>query len=93
MGVRTIGALSQRLLKHGIDPMTPALLVERATFPDERRIFGTIADLPDKVAAAAPKGPCVVFIGETFDHAARLMRKDEVGAIYRDAKKPVFNVF
>jgi uroporphyrin-III C-methyltransferase / precorrin-2 dehydrogenase / sirohydrochlorin ferrochelatase len=92
MGVRTLEALSQRLLKHGIDPMTPALLVERATFPDEQRIFGTIADLPEKVAAAAPKGPCIVFIGGTFDHAARLMLEDEAGAAAYDVKKPVFDL-
>jgi hypothetical protein len=40
----------------------------------------------------APKGPCVVFIGETFDHAARLTRGDEAGAASRDVKKPVFDV-
>jgi uroporphyrin-III C-methyltransferase / precorrin-2 dehydrogenase / sirohydrochlorin ferrochelatase len=91
MGVRTLAGLSQRLLKHGIDPQTPALLVERATWPDERRIFGTIADLPEKVTAADPKGPCILFIGHTYDHAARLVEEADP-ANGSDAKKPVFGL-
>jgi uroporphyrin-III C-methyltransferase/precorrin-2 dehydrogenase/sirohydrochlorin ferrochelatase len=93
MGVRTLEALSQRLLQHGIDPMTPALLVERATLPDERRIFGTITDLPEKVAAADPKGPCIAFIGQTFDHAAWLLNETSAEAARSDANKPAFDTF
>jgi uroporphyrin-III C-methyltransferase / precorrin-2 dehydrogenase / sirohydrochlorin ferrochelatase len=72
MGVRTLTALSQRLLAQGIDPATPALLVERATWPDEHRLYGTIADLPAKVAAISPDGPCLVMIGAIFaqEHVA-----------------------
>jgi uroporphyrin-III C-methyltransferase / precorrin-2 dehydrogenase / sirohydrochlorin ferrochelatase len=96
MGVRTLDALSQRLLQQGIDPMTPALLVERATLPDERRIFGTIADLPGKVAAVDPKGPCIAFIGQTFDHAAWLLNEGDSAtqngaAQERDVKKPALD--
>jgi uroporphyrin-III C-methyltransferase/precorrin-2 dehydrogenase/sirohydrochlorin ferrochelatase len=70
MGLRTIEALSHRLLAQGIDPHTPAVLVERATCADERRIIGTISDLPAKAAQAAPTGPCLLLIGRAFDHAA-----------------------
>ena len=66
MGVRTLKALSERLLAEGIDPKTPALLVERATWPDEHRLYGTIADLPAKVAVISPDGPCLVMIGAIF---------------------------
>jgi len=66
MGVRTLEALSQRLLAEGIDPGAAALLVERATWPDEHRVYGTIADLPAKVAAIRPDGPCLVMIGAIF---------------------------
>ncbi|WP_255564827.1 siroheme synthase CysG [Methylovirgula sp. HY1] len=77
MGLRTLEALSQRLLAQGIDPSTPAVLVERATCIDERRVFGTIADLPAKAAAAAPNGPCLVLIGHAFDHAAAVAAKED----------------
>jgi uroporphyrin-III C-methyltransferase / precorrin-2 dehydrogenase / sirohydrochlorin ferrochelatase len=76
MGLRTLEALAHRLLAQGIDPFTPAILVERATCADERRIFGTIADLPQKAAAAAPQGPCLVLIGQAFGHPEAGTRSD-----------------
>jgi uroporphyrin-III C-methyltransferase/precorrin-2 dehydrogenase/sirohydrochlorin ferrochelatase len=81
MGLRTLEALSQRLLAQGIDPFTPAVLVERATCADERRIFGTIADLPAKAVAADPNGPCLVLIGHAFDQAAEAAAAQETEAM------------
>jgi len=69
MGIKTLAALSQRLLANGIEPATPALLIERATCLDERRIAGTIESLPGLVAAAKPTGPCLVMIGAAFELA------------------------
>jgi uroporphyrin-III C-methyltransferase/precorrin-2 dehydrogenase/sirohydrochlorin ferrochelatase len=66
MGVKTLPALTQRLLAEGLAPGTPAILVERATQPEERSIEATIADLAEKVAAARPTGPCLVLIGEAL---------------------------
>lgn len=77
MGLRTLEALSQRLLAQGIDPCIPAVLVERATCPDERRIFSTIADLPAKTAEAGLTGPCLVLIGRAFDHAGEAPAKED----------------
>lgn len=80
MGLRTLEALSQRLLAEGIDPFTPAILVERATCSDERRIFGTIADLPAKAATAAPTGPCLVLIGHAFDSALEASARQNIAS-------------
>ena len=80
MGLRTLEALSQRLLAEGIDPFTPAILVERATCSDERRIFGTIADLPAKAATAAPSGPCLVLIGHAFDSALEASARQNIAS-------------
>jgi uroporphyrin-III C-methyltransferase / precorrin-2 dehydrogenase / sirohydrochlorin ferrochelatase len=74
MGVKTLEPLAQQLLANGMDPATPALLVERATCPDERRISGTIGTIGAKVAAAGPSGPCVILIGEAFASALSLPR-------------------
>jgi uroporphyrin-III C-methyltransferase/precorrin-2 dehydrogenase/sirohydrochlorin ferrochelatase len=74
MGVKTLELLAGRLLANGMDPSTPALLVERATCPDERHIFGTIENLAAKVARAEPSGPCVILIGEIFAGALSLPR-------------------
>jgi uroporphyrin-III C-methyltransferase/precorrin-2 dehydrogenase/sirohydrochlorin ferrochelatase len=74
MGVKTLELLAGRLVANGMDPSTPALLVERATCPDERHIFGTIENLAAKVARAEPSGPCVILIGEIFADALSLPR-------------------
>ncbi len=74
MGVKTLELLAGRLLANGMDPSTPAHLVERATCPDERHIFGTIENLAAKVARAEPSGPCVILIGEAFADALSLPR-------------------
>jgi uroporphyrin-III C-methyltransferase/precorrin-2 dehydrogenase/sirohydrochlorin ferrochelatase len=74
MGVKTLELLAGRLLANGMDPSTPALLVERATCPDERHIFATIENLATKVARAEPSGPCVILIGEIFADALSLPR-------------------
>jgi uroporphyrin-III C-methyltransferase/precorrin-2 dehydrogenase/sirohydrochlorin ferrochelatase len=63
MGVKTLPLLVERLLAEGLDPQTPGIVVERATWPDERRIIGHLVDLPGKVAQAKPAGPCLVLIG------------------------------
>ena len=74
MGVKTLELVAGRLLANGMDPSTPAHLVERATCPDERHIFGTIESLAAKVARAEPSGPCVILIGEIFADALSLPR-------------------
>jgi uroporphyrin-III C-methyltransferase/precorrin-2 dehydrogenase/sirohydrochlorin ferrochelatase len=66
MGVRTMEALVAKLTANGLAPETPALLVERATHADERRISGTIGEMPALAKAANPTGPCLLLIGLVF---------------------------
>ncbi len=54
MPVRTLPALVARAVAAGLDQRTPAVAVERATRVDERIVAGHIADLPQRLAAAAP---------------------------------------
>ena len=66
MPTATLPELVARALGAGLDAAMPAVAVERATRPDERVTTGTIADLPARLAAAAPSGPVVVMIGRAF---------------------------
>ncbi len=63
MGVKTLPLLIERLLAQGMDPTTPAIAVERATWPDERRIAAPLSSLSQQVAQAQIAGPCLVLIG------------------------------
>jgi uroporphyrin-III C-methyltransferase / precorrin-2 dehydrogenase / sirohydrochlorin ferrochelatase len=69
MGVKTLPALAQRLLAEGLDPATPAVMIENASLPQERRFVATLADMPALIAAAGPTGPCMLLYGQTLDRA------------------------
>ena len=75
MGVRTMPALVDKLLAHGLPRETPCVLVERATCPDERRLWGTVATMPELARVADPKGPCLMLVGVVFGE-----RKEESNA-------------
>lgn len=68
MGLATLQALATRLVATGLDPQTPAALVERATYDDERIITAPIAALPARLVELqardnALRGPALVIIG------------------------------
>ena len=69
MGVKTLPALVDRLLAEGLDPATPAVIVESASLPHERRFAGAIAKMPALMRAARPTGPCILLYGRTLDRA------------------------
>ncbi len=72
MGVKTLPALVERLLAEGLDPLTPAVMVENVSLPEERRFAAAIAAMPALVAAGAPAGPCMLLYGRTLDRAGNV---------------------
>ncbi|HTX50895.1 MAG TPA: uroporphyrinogen-III C-methyltransferase [Caulobacteraceae bacterium] len=64
MGVSTAAAIASRLLAAGRAGSTPALIVENASLPTERRIVATLAGLAD--AAADVTGPALLIVGEAM---------------------------
>ncbi|GGC73447.1 siroheme synthase CysG [Chelatococcus reniformis] len=66
MGVKTLPEFVARVLAAGLSPATPVAVVERATWPDERILRGRLDTIADVVAAARPRGPCLVLIGEAI---------------------------
>jgi uroporphyrin-III C-methyltransferase/precorrin-2 dehydrogenase/sirohydrochlorin ferrochelatase len=66
MPTKTLRELSGKAIAAGLDPATPALAVVRATRPDETIIAGTIADLPERLAAQPQEGPVCVMVGRVF---------------------------
>jgi uroporphyrin-III C-methyltransferase len=64
MGVSTAAAIAARLMDAGRNGSTPALIVEDASLPSERRVVTTLAGLAD--AAAAVSGPALLIVGEAM---------------------------
>lgn len=56
-------ALSERLITGGYDPCTPAALVYKASWPEERVLRGTVTTLPQLAAEAGIKKTALVLVG------------------------------
>jgi uroporphyrin-III C-methyltransferase/precorrin-2 dehydrogenase/sirohydrochlorin ferrochelatase len=70
MPMKTLGELARQAIACGLAPSTPAVAVARATRPDEKIAWGTIAELPGRLAAEPLDGPCLVLIGRALGHQA-----------------------
>jgi len=64
MGVTRLAEICGELVAHGLDPATPAAVIERATTPRQRVVTGTVATLPAVARAEGVKPPALIVIGE-----------------------------
>jgi uroporphyrin-III C-methyltransferase len=64
MGLATAPAIAERLMAAGRDPATPALIVESASLPGERRLVTNLSGLAE--AAQAVAGPALLLVGEAM---------------------------
>lgn len=63
MGVAALEGICAGLLRAGMDPATPAAILERGTTARQRRISGTVSDLPAQARAAGVGTPAVIVVG------------------------------
>ena len=64
MGVTRLAEICGELVAHGLDPATPAAVIERATTPKQRVVTGTVATLPAIAKAEGVKPPALIVVGE-----------------------------
>lgn len=72
MGVTALSQVVERLVAEGMDPETPAALVEQGTTSAQRRVVTTVADLPAAVEREGLGPPALFAIGPVVAHARRL---------------------
>ena len=72
MGAKAVGSLCAGLIGHGIDPATPAALIENGTCRHQRTITATVATLPGLVPDPRLLGPALIVIGKVVGLRARL---------------------
>jgi uroporphyrin-III C-methyltransferase / precorrin-2 dehydrogenase / sirohydrochlorin ferrochelatase len=70
MPKRTLGAIAETAMAHGLHADTPAIAVCEATRPGEIVVRGTIADIAGRLEGHAFPGPAVVMIGRVFADSA-----------------------
>ena len=72
MGVTSLPKVVQRLLEAGMDPRTPAALIERGTTSRQRVVDAEVAQLVEVSRAAGIRPPAIFVIGPSVRHASRL---------------------
>ena len=64
MGLVSLEKIQNRLLEAGREGMTPAVLIENATLPEQREIYAPLAELHQAVISAQISGPSIIVVGE-----------------------------
>src|SRR5690606_11360981 len=64
MGGARADYIAGQLQQNGLAGWTPVALLERATWPDERVLTTTLAELPAPAAAAQLRSPTLLVVGE-----------------------------
>jgi uroporphyrinogen III methyltransferase/synthase len=64
MGMKRLGEITTALVTHGRDPSTPAVVVQWGTWPRQRVLEGTVADIAARAEREGIANPAVVVIGE-----------------------------
>ncbi|AQZ35803.1 precorrin-4 C(11)-methyltransferase [Pseudomonas sp. LPH1] len=69
LGVRHLPAIVSELLPHyGAD--CPIAVIHRASWPDQDRVLGTLADIEEKVAAKGFRRTALILVGRVLDPGA-----------------------
>ena len=64
MGLSTLPVIMRGLLDAGIDPDTPAAVLERGTTAGQRRVLATVSALEEETDRARIKAPAIIVVGE-----------------------------
>jgi hypothetical protein len=72
MGVTALPTVVRRLLDGGMDPATPAAVIEHGTTAAQRSVTSTLSALPDDAVRAGLRPPALFVIGPTVGHAKNL---------------------
>ena len=64
MGVSTLPFLCENLIREGMDPQTPAAILERGTTARQRKITGTLETLETLAKEAKIQPPAIIIVGK-----------------------------
>ncbi len=64
MGIASLGDVMKGLLQAGLDPSTPAAVLEKGTTASQRRIVSDAASLEEEVKKAGVETPAIIIVGD-----------------------------
>ncbi len=78
MGIGALSEICSALIEAGMESITSAAVIERGTTARQRRIDGTLASMPEKVAEFNVKPPAVFVVGAVASLGERFDWKSEL---------------
>lgn len=72
MGMRNLPVILRRLTENGMDPTTPAAVIQWGTTAKQVAVKGTVADLENRVQEAGLGPPAVLVVGKVVSLRERL---------------------
>jgi uroporphyrin-III C-methyltransferase len=76
MGIGTAADLVSTLTEKGYKPSTPVAVVEKASLPQERVLFGTLRTLTQILAGQSVESPALIVIGDVVSTSRGWWRAD-----------------
>ena len=64
MGLGGLPEICRQMMAHGAAPTRPIAVVQDGSIATQKVVTGTLADMPERVAQAGLKSPCLTIIGE-----------------------------
>ena len=83
-----ISELSARLINGGYEEDTPAAIIYKATWPDEKRIVSTVGKMAEDAKAAGIKNLAVILVGDAVaqrGYEKSRLYSEEFSTIFREA--------
>ena len=75
MGVSRLEQNVAALIEAGKSPQTPAAMVEKGGWPEQRMVSATLADIAEKAREAKIESPAILVVGEVVLLAEKLRQK------------------
>ena len=63
MGLKEIGAVAADALRQGVDPATPAAIVDKGARSGQKVVVGTLAGLAEMAQTEGLRGPTIIIVG------------------------------
>lgn len=70
MGLSKVTAICQGLRQAGLPDEWPIMLVANASQPEQQSLVGSLADMPEKLAAHPLPSPCLIVVGSVVQRVA-----------------------
>lgn len=67
MGLHNMGEIAQALMQAGKSPDTPVALIRQVSQPEQSALFGTLANIHDRIQAENFQPPAIAIVGSVVD--------------------------